>query len=73
MPSNAPVRHADDPCETHVHQQRRLLLMREKPDELDSGFIAPFDYTDFFWTGELFVARQTLTASRRERAEIAAI
>jgi len=47
--------------------------MREKPDELDSGFIAPFDYTDFFWTGELFVARQTLTASRRERAEIAAI
>jgi len=34
--------------------------MREKPDELDSGFISPFDYADLLWTSELFVARQPL-------------
>ena len=34
--------------------------MREKPDELDRAFIAPFDETDFLWTSELFVARQPL-------------
>lgn len=34
--------------------------MREKPDELDRAFIVPFDETDFFWTSELFVARQSI-------------
>ena len=34
--------------------------MREKPEELDRAFIAPFDQTDFFWTRELFVARRPL-------------
>src|SRR5882724_9719211 len=58
--ANAPMRHSDDPRETHVHQQRRFLVMREKPDEPDSGFIPAFYYTDLFWTGKLFVARQPL-------------
>jgi hypothetical protein len=58
--ANAPMRHSDDPRETHVHQQRRFLVMREKPDELDSGFIRPFYYADLLWTGKLFVARQPL-------------
>ena len=30
------------------------------PDELDSGFIPPFNYADLLWTSELFVARQPL-------------
>src|SRR5882762_3419440 len=58
--ANAAMRHSDDPRETHVHQQRWLLLMREKPDKLDSGLIPPFYYTDLLRTGELFVARQPL-------------
>jgi hypothetical protein len=44
--------------------------MREKPDELDSGFISRFDYADLLWTSELFVARQPLDSSRNDRAEI---
>src|SRR5271157_2808331 len=59
-PPNAPVGHRDDPCETHVHQQWWFFLMREKPDELDSGFIPPFNYANLLWTSELFVARQPL-------------
>ena len=31
--------------------------MRQKPDELDSGFIPSLDDADRLWTGELFVAR----------------
>jgi hypothetical protein len=47
--------------------------MGEKPNELDSVFIAPFDETNFLWTSELFVARQPLDRiserPRRERSE----
>jgi hypothetical protein len=52
------VTDANNLCEAHVYQQRWLLLMREKPDELDRAFIPPFDDTNFLWTRELFVARQ---------------
>jgi len=45
----------------------------EEPDELDGAFIAPTDYTDFLWTGELFVARQPLDSVTNDRAESAAI
>jgi hypothetical protein len=51
------LREGDNPCEAHVYQQGGLLLMREKPDELDRAFVAPFDETNFLRTGELFVAR----------------
>ena len=47
--------------------------MREKPEELDCAFIAPFDQTDFFWTRELFVACRPLhrvpERARRKRRE----
>jgi hypothetical protein len=28
VPSNTPARNGDDPCETHVHQESGLFLMR---------------------------------------------
>jgi hypothetical protein len=47
--------------------------MREKPEELDRAFIAPFDQTDFFWTRESFIARRPLhriaERPRRKRCE----
>ena len=44
--------------------------MCEEPHELDGAFIAPTDYTDFLWTGELFVARQPLdSVTKRPRGE----
>src|SRR5215467_13291524 len=59
-PCSASARDGNDPRETHVHQQRRLFLMREKPDELDGAVIPPFNKTDFLWAGELLVACQPL-------------
>src|SRR5258708_32551039 len=67
---NAALRHRDDPGKTHVHQQRRLLLVRKKPEELDGEFIPPFDYADFLWTSELFVARHSLdSVPKRPRGD----
>jgi hypothetical protein len=71
--SRASLTEGNNPCKADVYQQRRLLLMGEKPDELDRAFIAPFDETDFLWTSELFVARQPLyripERPRGERSE----
>jgi hypothetical protein len=73
-PSRAPLTESNNPCKADVHQQRRSLLVREKPDELDRAFIASFDETDFLWTSELFVARQPLDRiperPRGERSEL---
>src|SRR5207245_5109847 len=55
--SNAPLRQREDPRKTDVHQQRRFLVMRQKPDELDSGFIPSLDDADRLWAGALFVPR----------------
>lgn len=45
--------------------------MREKPDELDGGFIPSFDDADLLGTGELFVAGNALDSvpksSRQDR------
>ena len=59
-PSSASAGDGNDPCETHVNQERRLLFVREKPDELDRAFISSFNQPDFLWTGQLFVAREPL-------------
>src|SRR5579862_243677 len=71
--SNTSLTEANNPCEAHVHQQWRLLLMRKKPEELDRAFIDLFEQADFFWTGELFVACRPLhrvpERPRRERCE----
>src|SRR5437870_939347 len=42
-PPGASAPDADNPCETYIHQQRRLFLMRQKPDELNRAFISPLD------------------------------
>lgn len=68
--SSTSLSKGDNPCEAHVYQQGGLLLMREKPDELDRAFLATFDETDFLWTRELFVARQsTHRVPERTRGE----
>src|ERR1700704_556307 len=58
--SDATMRHRDDPSKTYIHQQRWFLLMREKPEKLDSGLIPAFDDSDLFRTGELLVAGDAL-------------
>src|SRR3981189_1605940 len=69
-PSSASARDANNPRETHVHQQRRLFLVCEEPHELDGAFIAPTNYTNFLWTSQLFVARQSLdSVPKRPRGE----
>src|SRR5437879_5107361 len=69
-PPSASACDANNPCETHVHQQRRLFLVCEEPDKLDRAFTAPTDYTDFLRTSELFVARQPLdSVPKRPRGE----
>jgi hypothetical protein len=57
---NTPTPHRDDPRKTYIHQQVRLLLVRQEPDELDSGLVSSFDDADLLWTGELFVAGNAL-------------
>ena len=71
--TRASLTESNNPCKADVYEQRRLLLMGEKPDELDRVFIASFDETDFLWTSELFVAGQPLDRiperPRGERSE----
>src|SRR5258708_4799541 len=62
-PPSASACDANNPCETHVHQQRRLFLVCEEPDELDCAFIAPTDYTDFLWTSMKASAKSRDTSS----------
>src|SRR5258708_37487757 len=69
-PPSASTCDTNNPRETRVPQQRRLCLVCAEPDELDGAFIAPTDYPDFLWTGELFVARQPLdSVPKRPRGE----
>src|SRR5205085_11663906 len=58
--SSTSLTQRDNPCEAHIYQQRRLLLMRQQPEEPDREFVAPFEQTDFLWTSELFIARRPL-------------
>ena len=56
-PSSTSLTQSENPCEAHIYQQRRLLLMRQQPKEPDREFVASFEQADFFWTRELFIAR----------------
>src|SRR6266699_3144397 len=71
--SRASLGEGHNPCKADVYQQRRLLLMRQQPEELNRAVITAFYETDFLWTSELFVARQPLDRfperPRGERSE----
>lgn len=59
-PPGASPPDANDPRKTDIHEQLRLLLVRKQPNKLDCAFVPAFDETNFFGTGELFVARHPL-------------